>query len=279
MATEASGYDNSSINSESQHFAHLVDMFAFKGRPRNLDTANGVVVLINHGCVVGFSPARNQPVWAAYRVSRAERDVNYARPHLFYEDLRLPPENQIRTYGFGKHQNKSYDRGHVVPNFAINTQFGRLAQMETFFMSNICPQFWRTNRGIWAALEKKILLEYAPQWEHIWVLAGPIFGANPYRIKRRTGVYVDIPKAFFCILIDPIKYPHDNIKNVEILTLRIEQDAGYEKLATKHITSIDAIEKATKLNLFPKLTKKERTKVEKQVAPDIWDSRLIRHPD
>ena len=67
------------------------------------------------------------------------------------------------------------------------------------------------------------------------------------------------------------------MSNVEILALEINQNAGNEKLAKKHITSIDYIESQTKLNLLPNLTKRERKRVETITAKDIWDSRLDRH--
>lgn len=273
MTLESDLYDNSSVSPASRPLEHLVDLFCFKGRPLNLDKKHPVTVLVNHGYVVGFSNERKQPAWAAYRVSAAERDVDYERPHLFYDDMRLPDEFRIGTWGFGKHANVPYDRGHMVPNFAINTQFGRLAQMESFFMSNICPQVASTNRGIWQKLEKKIIREYAPNWDHIWVITGPVFSQQPKNITRSNGATVAIPKSFFAVLVDPFKYPHDDVDNVHFLALEILQSAGYAELDKKHITTINKIEKATKLNLFPKLSNSERKKVEGKKAPRIWEYR------
>jgi endonuclease G len=95
MPRESSKYDNTVVNRHSEAMAHLIDLFVYKGQPRNLDPDREVQILVNHGFVVGFSPNRNQPVWAGYRVAKAIEDVNYARPHLFYDDYRLPPYNQI----------------------------------------------------------------------------------------------------------------------------------------------------------------------------------------
>jgi hypothetical protein len=33
-----------------------------------------------------------------------------------------------------------FDRGHMTPNFAIASQYGSLAQLETFLITNISPQ-------------------------------------------------------------------------------------------------------------------------------------------
>lgn len=272
MTQESSIYDNSVINRHSESLKHLIDLFVYKGQPRNLDPDREIQILVNHGYVVGFSPSRNQPVWTGYRVAKARKDLNFARPHLFYDDYRLSPNNQIgyKTFGNG------YDRGHMVPNYAINTQFGRLAQMETFFMSNICPQKKGLNQGLWMRLEEKIVADYAQDWEHIWVLTGPIFGSNPERIKRRDNVYVDVPEYFYCILVDPIRWPHDNMRNVGVICMLFSQNTVRSKNVSKeHITTIDEIEKLSKLNLFPTMTTRERNKYEKLKAQDIWDNRRV----
>ena len=272
MPNESSQYDNSVVNRHSESLSHLIDLFVYKGQPRNLDPDREIHILVNHGFVVGFSPGRNQPVWAAYRVAKAVEDVNFARPHLFYDDYRLNPNNQIgyKTFGGG------YDRGHMVPNFAINTQFGRLAQMETFFMSNICPQKGNLNQGLWMRLEKKIVSEYAQEWEHIWVLTGPIFGSNPEKIRRRDNVQVDVPDAFYCILVDPMNWPHDRMSNVSLIAMKFPQGvARDEDVAKKHITTINDIEKLTKLNLFPTLSSNDRARYEQRKAKDIWDNRKL----
>ena len=267
-----SDYDNSIVNPHSKSLAHLIDLFVYKGCPRNLDPDREVQILVNHGHVTGFSPIRNQPVWAAYRVAKAVEDVNYARPHLFYDDYRLNPNNQIGYDTFGG----GYDRGHMVPNFAINTQFGRLAQMETFFMSNICPQQGDLNQGLWRKLEKKIVSEYAQDWEHIWVLVGPIFGDDPERIERRENVFIDVPEAFFCILIDPMNWPHDKMRNVSMIAMTFGQDTERAaEVSRHHITSVNEIEARTRLNLFPTMTTRERNRYEGEEAPDVWDNRRL----
>lgn len=261
--------DNTIIAEASKPLAYLIDLFCFRGRPENNDPDHKVEVLVNHGYLVGYSSFRKQPVWAAYRVAEARRDVDYERPHLFYEDMRLDPDDRHGTWGFGKHNNEAYDRGHLVPNFAINTQFGRLAQMETFFMSNIAPQRAQMNRGVWQTLEKRIINEYAASSEHIWVYTGPIFGDDPEFITRSDGTEIPIAESFFAILVDPLKYPHDAARNCRFLCLEIPQEAGYVALDEEAFSKeISEIEERTQLNFFPTLSDRERENVEET----IWDS-------
>lgn len=261
--------DNTKIAEPSLPLSHLIDFFCFRGQPENLDEDHEVTLLVNHGYLLGFSSFRKQPLWAAYRVAEAREDVDYERPHLFYDDKRLASEDRIGSESFGKVDEVRYDRGHLVPNFAINTQFGRLAQLETFFMSNIAPQAANMNRGVWQTLEKRIIREYAAALDHVWVYTGPIFGENPQFITRPNGMQVPIAESFFAILVDPFRYPHDEVRNVRFLALEIPQSAGYVALDEQDFSvTITSIEERTKLNFFPDLSESDREDVEET----IWDS-------
>ena len=68
----------------------------------------------------------------------------YERSQFFAKDTRVNPAVDGRTFGGG------YDRGHMVPNAVIGNQYGALAQMETFYMTNMCAQKEELNRGAWA---------------------------------------------------------------------------------------------------------------------------------
>lgn len=262
--------DHSTLLPVCQPIAHFLEFFCVHGAPQNNDAGRPVSVIVNHGYAAGFSPARLQPVWAAYQVSAATRDVDYERPEFFYDDPRLPPEQRIGTAGFKPIGSAKYDRGHMVPNYAINTQFGRVAQAETFFMSNIIPQRSTTNRGAWQMLEKAIIRAYAPLRKHVWAIVGPIFGANPPRITRRSGVEVPVPEAYFLVLADPERFPFDDPDNLSILALRMPQDWGNQGLTDALVTTLSAIETATNLSFFPRLKPAEKAKLVNQTSPTMW---------
>lgn len=244
--------DNTSLHPLSRDLQHIIDLFLFKGRPVNHDPEREVVVLINHGYAVGFSPDRLQPLWAAYRVAGTKGDVNFDRPHLYYEDTRLDPDWRIGAETFGKHNEIGYHVGHMVPNEVINRQFGRLAQMETFLMSNMSPQRGSLNTGTWLKLENMVRnIEDTPDKDHIWAIAGPIFADDPERIERPNGKLVPIPEAYYYITVDPFRYPWDRPSNVDIVCFRIPQDAPSGSSLADFIVELEEIEAATKLSFFP----------------------------
>ena len=49
-----------------------------------------------------------------------------------------------------------YDRGHMAPNYAIDTVFGERAHKQTFLMSNIVPQRPELNQGPWKEIEQVV---------------------------------------------------------------------------------------------------------------------------
>ena len=137
--------DYSKISNESKSMEYLLSLFTIHGVPKNQNKNDSLTILINHGYCIAFSKKHNQPLWAAYQVSKAKADVDYERFPFFVDDTRLDKKNRIGTETFGG----GFDLGHLVPNAAINKQFGKLSQMETFLMSNISPQKAGLNQGVW----------------------------------------------------------------------------------------------------------------------------------
>lgn len=247
--------DNTSIHPHSAHLEHLVDTFTFQGRPVNRDEDREVLVLVNHGYVVGYSPDRLQPVWAAYRVAGMTEGVDFDRPHLYYEDKRLEEKIRLGPETFGKHDQIQYHVGHMVPNEVINRQYGRLAQTETFFMSNMSPQRGSLNTGLWLKLETAIRnIEDKEGKDHVWVVAGPIFGADPATIDRGQDKHVPIPDAYYCITLDPFRYPWNRQSNVDVACFIFKQEApGGDDLDEyeRGPEGLEEIEEATNLTFFP----------------------------
>jgi endonuclease G len=267
--------DNSSILPASLPIAHFLEFFCLFGPPANALTNPPVSTIVNHGYALGYCPDRGQALWAAYQVAAAVRDVDFQRPEFFYDDPRLPEGLRIGTKGFRRLGTQSYDRGHLVPNFAINTQFGRVAQFETFFMSNIVPQASAMNRGIWKNLEHGIVKAYAPMRKHVWALTGPIFAANPPMIERPNGRLVPVPEAMFLILADPERYPYDSPGNLNILALVVPQTLGYAKPETAPVSTLPEIEARTGLTFFPRLSAKDKAKLVNQTSPTVWPFEAI----
>ncbi len=240
--------DHTTIHPSSTAAAHRVDLFCWQGAPVNNDADHPVEILVNTGFVVGFCPSRRQPSWSAYRVAHADKDVDFDRPHLYYADSRADQAVRLDGTTFGN----GYHVGHMAPNEAINRQFGRLAQMETFFMTNMSPQWGALNTGVWLKLERAILdiEDTAGERDHVWATVGPIFGDDPEMLEH-TGKQVPVPESYFCVTVDPHTYPYNTLSRVDLVCMIIPQDAPSSDSPEDHLASLADVEEATGLTFFP----------------------------
>lgn len=243
--------DNSSIHPLCESQAHLIELHLWRGAPKNLDETRPVQILVNHGFVVGFSPDRLQPIWSAYRVSDYDRDVDYARPIHYHDDMRLDEELRIGRKTFGKLGGIQLNVGHMAPNEVINRQFGRLAQLETFMMTNMSPQYGSLNGGVWLKLEDAIReIKDERVKDHVWVIVGPVFGENPASVNRGRGKYLPVPEKYFCVTVEPHSYAYDTLSRAYIDCFLIPQNAPSRSSPVDYPATLEEIEEATNLSFF-----------------------------
>jgi endonuclease G, mitochondrial len=213
-------------------------------------------VLVNRGYIVGYSDTLGNPLWAAYRVEDlAKLPKPAARPEKFETDRRTVARVAPEDYA-----GSGYDRGHLAPNYAIATRYGVAAQRETFLMSNITPQLHAFNAGIWRELELKIATSYPARYGEVWVMTGPIFGAQP---KKLRGV-VRVPEAFFLIVVD------ESENKLRTLALIVPHDAPAQADPAQFLTSIEEIQRRTGLDFLFELDDDSERQVEQARATRLW---------
>lgn len=265
--------DHSEMHADSKALKQALSLFTIHGVPKNTNSDDPVTILINHGYALAYSSKHKQPLWTAYQVSKVKKDVDYERFPFFVEDVRLPTSDQIGTETFGH----DYDLGHMAPNAAINRQYGKISQMESFLMSNISPQKSNLNRGVWQKLEFDILNRYPlagttkkPK-AHVWVIVGPIISDDPEFLDRKNGSRVAIPDAFFCILVRPHSYPYDSPGNADYLAFVFDQSVPLTQPISKNfLKSVDEVEERTGLNFFPELSNLMESRIENEAATAVW---------
>jgi len=212
-------------------------------------------VLVNLGYVVGYSDARGNPLWAAYRVRDLDLRDPPPRPDRFTADLRTAARIGPEAYS-----RSDFDRGHLAPNYAIATRYGRQAQEETFQMSNIVPQRHALNAGVWKELEQRIATSYPGRFGEVWVFAGPVFGPNPRRLQRRVAV----PEAFFMIIVD------ESDGRVRAQAFLFPQETPNFARPDGYLVTIDEIERRTGLDFLPELPDEVEAALESARASRVW---------
>ena len=228
--------------------------FTYAGLPRS---SLPLKILKNRGFIAGYSEARHNPLWVAYRVFKAESPTTHKRPSRFKGDDRTDVKVTHDDY-----TRSDYDRGHMAPNYAIATRYGRDAQLETFLMSNICPQKAALNQHVWKELEMLVAKEYANRLEEVWIVCGPIFDEQIEKLA--SGV--EIPDAFYKIIVD------EKDGKVRALAFVMPQEASSiekDELAT-FLTSVDEIERRTKLDFLHELPDGTESALEAVAADVLW---------
>jgi endonuclease G, mitochondrial len=219
-----------------------------------LSAAAPVRVLANTGYVVGYSDALGNPLWAAYKMTDITLRDSPPRPEKFSVDSRTVARIEPSVYN-----RSDYDRGHLAPNYAIATRYGRQAQEETFLMSNITPQKHSLNAGLWKGLEQKIATNYPGRFGEVWVIAGPVFGAKPERLQRRVAV----PEACYMIIVD------ESDGRVRAQAFLFPQDAAGES-PDAYLTTIDDIERRTGLDFLAELPDDAESALESRQVARAW---------
>jgi endonuclease G len=228
----------------------------FAGLPQATSASSRFKKLSNIGYMVGYSEYRKDPLWAAYRLKRIENPPNPGpRPSKFKVDERTDAKIKHEDY-----TNSGYDRGHMAPNWAIATRYGQDAQLETFLMSNICPQKPGLNRGMWKCLEMIIAKAYANQFGDVWVLVGPIFDDDVQTLE--SGV--EIPDEFYVIMV----IIEDN--QIQMQAFVIDQEQSGRKPLKNFITDVDSVEDKTGLDFFTDLPDELEERLESSTPSRVW---------
>ncbi len=239
--------------------------FAFAGLPQVVSPELPPKrVLVNQGFVVGYADEWGTPLWAAYRM----HDISPLppageRPGRFEPDprtvARISPEAYTHT---------GFDRGHLAPNFAIATRHGEAAQRETFLMSNIIPQRHALNAGLWKQLEQRAATSYPARFGEIWIIAGPVFDAEPPDRIRRIGGRglgaVRVPSGCFMILAD------ESDGRVRTLAFLFPQEPPAGARLDDFLTTIAEIERRTGLDFFAELDPAVQLELEARRATRVW---------
>jgi endonuclease G, mitochondrial len=227
----------------------------YGGAPAMRVGGPAVRVLANTGYVVGYSDDLGNPLWAAYRVVDGAPREAPPRPDQFVVDMRTVARIDPDVYS-----RSGYDRGHLAPNFVIATHYGAQAQRETFQMSNIIPQKHALNAGPWKQLEQRIATSYPGRFGEVWVLAGPVFGPKPEKLRRRVA----LPEACYMIIVD------ENDGRVRAAAFIFPEDTPADAPLGNYLTTIDEIERRTGLDFLAELPDAAENALEARKLDRVW---------
>lgn len=183
----------------------------------------------------------------------------------FQEDTRIP--YQYRTH-LDQYRGSGYNRGHICAS--EDRVYCKDANEQTFFLSNIQPQTYQFNVGIWVEMEFKLR-----EWNRndfrdtLYVCKGGTIDREDQIIKR-TGKGLIVPKYYYmAILCKNHKKGNDGYK---AMAFWVEHDGNINKYddLSKYVISIDELEKRTGIDFFCNLPDKIEKSVEAKTVKALW---------
>jgi endonuclease G len=146
------------------------------------------------GYALAHAAAMRGPAWSAEHLTAAgvAQALAAKRAGDFHPEPLLPKAERAEL---GDYRCAPYDRGHMTPV----GDFGDAAEEnDTFTLANMVPQVPTLNEGLWAGLEGAVRA-WAQKDGDLYIVTGPIYAANPARLKGRVA----IPAQTFKAVYDP----------------------------------------------------------------------------
>jgi endonuclease G, mitochondrial len=214
-------------------------------------TTNQIIYHDNY--TLSYNEKYEQAEWVAYFLKNENsKNIEFKRPY-FIEDNKVT----TRSADWRNYKNSGYDKGHLCP--AGDMKFSKSAYEETFLTSNISPQKHDFNSGIWNRLEQKVRY-WTEKNGGLYVISGGILTDN---LKTIGTEKVAVPNYFYKIIAS------QNNGKLKVIAFLLPHENSNQPLY-KYVTSVDEIEKLTKIDFFAKLEDSLENQLEKNSDYKDW---------
>lgn len=142
---------------------------------------------------LAYDENHEQARWVAYVLTQKELNRKFVdRTDWFDKDEAIPTGSSE----FYDYKGSGYSKGHLIPS--ADRAWNRTVNEETFLMSNISPQAYNFNGGVWRELEENVRY-WARSNDRLYIVTGPIMGNSKKSIGENR---VTVPDAFFKVVLD-----------------------------------------------------------------------------
>lgn len=163
-----------------------------------------------------------------------------------------------------------WTRGHQIPS-ADRLNYN--ANVSTFYATNMTPQDYDFNSGIWADLESRVR-GWASSSDTLYVVTGCVVEPAKTTITDRGGHKVKVPSAYYKALLRYLPGSTVGYSGYMAVGFYLEHDPALAgKDCQDYMMSIDELEKKTGIDFFVNLKEKvpqaTADKVEAE-SPNAW---------
>jgi endonuclease G len=222
-------------------------------QPPDLLPSSTTRQIIKHNYyTLSYAERYEQAEWVAYWLKPNQGNANLKRPYFIAD-----PKVSTHSADYKNYKNSGYDKGHLCA--AADMKFSKGAFDETFYTSNISPQKHDFNDGIWNRLEEKSRY-WASKHNGLYVVTGGILSGNLKTIGKEK---VAVPDYFYKILL------RGKPGNYKVIAFLVPHRDSKQPLYA-FVVSVDALEKRTGIDFFPKLDDATENALEKRADYKDW---------
>lgn len=231
--------------------------------------------LFHREFILCYDTERRVTLWVAYRLDeKAIRKLT--RRNAFRTDPRLLPGETATCADYQKRPTKArdFDRGHMVPNADMNRS--KVAQANTYFLSNMTPQYARFNQGVWAYFEGRVR-DWAKAYKTIFIISGSVFDRDNDKQPdplvatqwKQPTKRVAVPSHYYKILIR--EREKGELETLAVLLPHVRKDPpDFNQFLETHSVSVREIRERTGVDFFSALPSAKREALEAAVASKLW---------
>jgi len=247
---------------------HEVDDLCFMGKPAKTDDTLGPTESIYHeGYVLEYSSVDKIPFWVCEHIRKDHFKAGAERGNFKNDPDLHGPRSSAADY-----VNSHYDKGHQAP--AGDQGAFPALEDQTFYMSNMAPQFPKFNEQAWKSLETQIRT-WVGQFSEAYAFTGPLF----YDPKEDDPAKADGTITYFTIGAHAVAVPTHFYKIIIVkdngvwksiaFVMPNKKDYKSPYHLEQYIQSVEWIEDHTGLNFMPNLTAAQQVQLEQNKSP-MW---------
>jgi len=229
----------------SQHIQDLDMARTAKGRSSQ--------IIRHKGYTLSYNNEWRLANWVGYELTRDEADGPVERTDWFDED---PMVKGVKVR-HADYTHSGFDRGHMAP--AADMKWDKQAMVESFYMSNICPQVHALNAGLWNTLENRVRT-WARRDSAIVVVCGPIVPREYMTIGENR---VAVPEYFYKAIVSPYSTSPQGVAF-------IMPNEDIDEPLYKYAVTIDSVETVTGIDFFYNLPDSLENYIEQNINLKSW---------
>jgi len=200
--------------------------------------------------------------WTCYQMHAGNKAKNITRSGDFQEDPEIPAEYRSTKADYSR---SGFSRGHLCPS--ADRLCSKEQNEQTFFLSNMQPQYQNHNGVIWLNFENKIR-EWADNCDTLYVVKAATIRSDQVYAEKCNG-QLPVPKYFYMAILQYDK-ASDTYQAMGLWTEHTNVSVSKADFKDYAI-SIDDLEQRTGIDFFCNLPDDIEEQAERTLELDKWE--------